>query len=154
MPSPNKSVNHTRKVYGWDHLGLAAVQQIVAWEKVVRNSIGTSPNETLGVCICPFSYNMRKPPFYGDKYVWNIYLWGIKRNPAVRSTSAIPLWVLPHEWFSTYPHPTENQNLCGAAPSYGNHTHSCKTGGSTPLQPLSVYLSRIFSNKRPSIFTS
>lgn len=47
-----KSVNHTNKIYYWDHLGLAAVQQDVAWRKELRNSIRTSPNKMWCEYLC------------------------------------------------------------------------------------------------------
>lgn len=117
MQSPKKSVNHTNKVYYWDHLSLAAVHAAsrlhAAWEQVVRNSIWTSPNKIWWVY----------PSFLRIHTTWENSL-SVEANETsicgewkeTQLSAAIPSQAFPRKMILSTHHPTEKQNLHEAAP--------------------------------------
>lgn len=111
-----------------------------AWEQVVRNSIRKHPQIKYGVCIHPFSVAIqrKKIPFLW-RQMKHLFV-GNKKKPGCQQQFYHKPFLM--KWFSL---PSSHRE---AESSWGCSIHSVKTGGGS----LSVYLPRISSNMRPSIF--
>lgn len=155
MQSPKKSVNHTSKVYYWDHLGLAAVQQAVVWKKVGKNSVRTSPNKIWCVYLSfPCSRIIWENSLSGEANAYETSIcWEQKETPLSGALLHFHCEPSLMKWLSIYPHPTENRNTHGASLLIWTTHTLVRTVAAHTLQSLSVSYSGLFSNETSSVFT-